>query len=138
MICLAAFVSSCCTPCTRSAPQIGDLEQASWTLIEQNNTPIENSGVGLTFDPGSKTFAGTAPCNKFFGSYHLYTPKKGERKNINFAEIGGTMRLCPDAQVEEDFTRMLPTITRVKIEGDHLLMFNPGDSLMAVLVRQTK
>ena len=127
----------CCTPCTQSAPKIGDLEEASWTLIELADNPVEDSPVVLSFDAAGKTFAGKALCNNFFGSYHLYTPKKGERQNIAFSHIGATMRACPDMEVESRFTRLLPSITRLKIEGEHLLMFNQGDSLMAVLVRGT-
>lgn len=132
---LAASFSSCCLPCSQSAPKIGDLEEASWTLIELNNNPVEKSPIVLTFDAAGKTFSGKALCNNFFGSYHLYLPKKGERQNIDFAHVGGTLRACPDMEVEGRFTRLLPSITRIKIEGEHLLMFNPGDSLMAVLVR---
>lgn len=132
---VAATLSSCCVPCMQSAPKIGDLEESSWTLIELANNPVEDSPVVLSFDAVSKTFSGQALCNNFFGSYHLYTPKKGAHRNIDFTHVGGTMRACPDMEVEGRFTRLLPSISRVKIEGEHLLMFNPGDSLMAVLVR---
>lgn len=134
-IALGVIATSCCVPCGKSSPKIGDLEQSTWTLIEMNNTPVENSPITLHFNAADKMVNGTAPCNNFFGGYHLLTPKKGAKENIKFSNMGATMKYCPDMDLEQQFTRILPTINRVKIEGEHLLMINSGDSLMAVLVR---
>lgn len=131
----AMFFTSCCTPCTQSSPKIEDLESATWTMIEINNNPIENSPITIHFNPNDKMLNGTAPCNNFFASYHLLYPKKGERQNIEFLNCGATMKFCPDMELEQTFTRLLPTIKQVKIEGEHLVMINAGDSLMAVFVR---
>lgn len=135
LLSLILSFTSCCIPCRKSAPTIKDLESATWTLIELNTNPIENSHISLKFDAADKVVYGTAPCNNFFSGYHLLTPKKGDRKNVQFTNTGATMRYCPDAKTEEEFTRILPSITHIKIEGDHMLMSNSGDSLMAVLIR---
>ncbi|MEG1414940.1 MAG: META domain-containing protein [Mucinivorans sp.] len=131
----ALWLTSCCTPCNQSSPKIEDLESATWTMIELNNNPIENSPITVHFNPNDKMLNGTALCNNFFAGYHLLTPKKGSHQNIEFLNVGATMKYCPDMELEQTFTRLLPTIKQVKIEGEHLVMINGGDSLMAVFVR---
>lgn len=119
----------------KSSPKIADLESATWILIELNNNPVENSPITLHFDATDKMVNGTALCNNFFSGYQLFTPKKGERRNVEFRNVGGTMKYCPDMQIEQSFTSQLPTISQIKIEGEHMLMINSLDSLIAVFVR---
>lgn len=132
---LLASLSSCCIPCTQSQPKIEALEGATWTLVEMQNRPVENAPITLHFNAADKMVSGTAPCNNFFAGYHLLAPTKTSTRNIEFLNVGGTLKYCPDTDLEQTFTRILPTIKRVKIDGEHMLMINASDSLMAVFVR---
>lgn len=131
----ALLLTACCIPCMKSSPKIADLESATWTLIELNNNPVENSPVTLNFNANDKMVSGTALCNNFFSGYQLLSPKKGERRNIEFRNVGSTLRYCPDMQIEQSFTKQLPSVSHIKVEGEHMLMINAGDSLIAVFVR---
>lgn len=133
LIALAFLLSSCCA-CRKGSPKISTLEDATWILIEFNNTPIENSPITLHFNGAEKKIIGTAPCNNFFGGYSLFDAKQ----NIKIQNIGATRKACPDMDLEMKFTQMLPQVTRVKIEGDHLLMIDANDELKAVLVEAKK
>lgn len=111
------------------------MEESTWRLIELNLNPIEKELITLSFNAEEKMFAGTAPCNNFFGSYKLFEGK-GTERNIEFSSIGSTRKMCPDVNmsVEEDFARELHGIKRVKIEGKSLLMIDTLEQLKAVLV----
>lgn len=127
---VALGLSSCCSPCRKSSPVIGDLENATWMLIEFRLNPVENSPISMHFNAAEKMVAGNAPCNNFFAGYTL---TDDSRRNISFSNVGSTMKTCPDMELEQAFTRALPGVTRVKIEGDYLMMSDSLDNLVAVL-----
>ncbi len=129
---LSLSFTSCCMPCTKSAPKIGDLENASWRLIEMDLNPIENSQITMTFDANEKTMYGTAACNNFFAGYTLYKAK-GEKPNIKFGNIGSTRKMCPDMAEEEKFVALLPSVERIKLEGDYILLINAEKQMVAVM-----
>lgn len=128
VVALAAV--SCCSPCRKSAPVIGDLENATWMLIEFKLNPIENSPISLHFNAAEKMMYGTAPCNNFFAGYTLYDDPK---HNIRFSNVGATMKACQDMELEMKFTRELPSVYKVKLEGDYLMMSDSLNNLVAVL-----
>lgn len=131
-IILAATMASCCSTCNKSAPKIGELENATWTLIEFNNNPIENSHITLHFSAPDKMIYGTADCNNFFAGYTLYDNPK---RNIRIGNVGATRKACPDMTTELEFTSALPSVTRISIEGDRVAMIDSTDNLLAVLVQ---
>ncbi len=131
---LVVTLTGCCSYCGPTSTKITDLEMGSWRVIEINQTAIEDSQITLTFDPEEKVVYGTAPCNNFFASYTLFKAK-GTERNIEFKNGGGTMRLCPDTELEEAVTRALPTVSRVKLEGENLLLIDSSEELVAVLVK---
>lgn len=132
LLIIALAVTSCCVPCSKSAPKIGELENSTWTLIEFSNTPVENSRITLHFSAPEKMIYGTADCNNFFAGYTLYD---NERRNIRIGNVGATRKACPDMELELQFTAILPSVTRVKLEGERLVMIDSMETLAAVLVR---
>lgn len=129
-IAVAIAAISCCSPCKKSAPVIGDLENATWMLIEFKLNPVENSPISLHFNAAEKMVYGTAPCNNFFAGYTLLDDKQ---HNIRFSNAGATMKACPDMELEQNFTREMPNVTKVKLEGDYLMMSDSTGNLVAVL-----
>ncbi len=134
---LSLSLSSCCAPCSKSAPKIGELEQGTWRLIELQLNPIEASEITMTFNAEEKTMYGTAACNNFFSGYTLYNVK-GNKRNIKFANIGSTRKMCPDMEQEETFVRLLPGVERVKIEGDNLLLIDTLKNMVAIMRKEVK
>lgn len=133
MISSMLILSSCCA-CRKGSPKIGSLEQDNWKLIEFKYDPIENSQIVLSFDAEKKMIYGTAPCNNFFAGYSLF---KGEN-NITISNVGATRMACPEMDLEMNFTGALSTVTRIKIDGQHLLMLNNTGELVALLVSEPK
>ncbi len=133
---LFVILTSCCAPCGKSAPKIGTLEESSWRLVELNGKAIENSTITLTFNAEEKMVYGTAPCNNFFGSYKLFEAK-GTERNIQFANIGATRKLCPDVDmsIEEDLARDLHSVKRAKLEDDNVIFVNPEEKSVAVFTK---
>lgn len=132
-------LSSCCIPCGKAAPKIGKLEEVSFTLRELNLKNVEDSGVSIRFDAVEKIFYGGAPCNNFFGGYHLYEAK-GTDRNIEFFNIGGTQKACSgtDTSIERGFVKLLPSVKRVMFSDDNMLMINSDEEIVAVLVFEDK
>lgn len=121
--------SSCCA-CRQGSPKIGELENATWRLIELKLNPIEDSRITVRFDGTTKMIYGEAPCNNFFASYSLTT----EKDNIVVGAVGATRKACPEMDLEMEFTGVLGSVVRVKTEGDHLLMIDGQGALVAVLI----
>lgn len=126
----AVFVTSCCA-CRKGSPKIANLEADNWRLIEfmGEAVPAEKA-VTLTFDPEKKTIYGQAPCNNFFAGYSLF---KEPEHNITIANAGATRKFCPDTEIEDGFVRQLTNITRLKIEGERLLMLDAEGNMVALL-----
>lgn len=133
LVTLAAtlFLSSCCD-CLKGSPKIGELEAAVWTLIEFDNSPVENSQISLRFDAKEKMIYGSAPCNNFFAGYSLF---EGNRDNIKIGVGGATRKACPDMTLELAFTSKLSSVVTLKIEGEHIMMINGEGSLVAILAK---
>lgn len=131
LVTLVAGLTSCCDFCSKSAPKIGELENATWTLIEFQNNPIENSTITLHFSAPDKMIYGTADCNNFFAGYTLYA---ADKHNIKIGNVGATRKACPDMEDELKFTAALSSVSRITLEGDRLAMIDSTDNLVAVLV----
>ncbi len=130
---IVTIMVGCCKPCNQSAPKIGDLESGVCTLIEFKYNPIENSQITVRFDAAEKMMYGTAACNNFFGGYTLSNNKQD---NIKFANVGATRKYCPDMEIENKFTESLQSVTKVKIDGNHLMFINSLDEMVALFVKE--
>lgn len=127
---LAIGFSSCCA-CRKGSPVVGNLENATWTLVEFQGKAVQNSPITLHFNAQDKMIYGTAPCNNFFAGYTLLS----QENNIQIHNVGASLMMCPDMDLEGAFTRDLGTVARVKLEGDNLLLLNGEGNLVAILER---
>lgn len=132
IVVLVIMFTSCCN-CRKGSPKIGELENTTWQLIELTNKSIDNSGISIRFDANEKMIRGTAPCNNFFGGFSLSDDKNS---NIKIGNVGATRKFCPDSENEDKFAMLISTVTKVQIEGDTLLMMNPENEIVAILVAQ--
>lgn len=131
----AVILSSCCA-CRKGSPKIANLEADNWKLIEfQNNAVPADKAVTISFDAEKKMIYGQAPCNNFFAGYSLF---KEAEHNIKVENVGATRKFCPDTEIEDGFTRELSNVTRLKIEGERLLMLNSAGNLVALLTAVPK
>lgn len=126
---VGVLVSSCCS-CRKASPKMANLEEASWKLIEYQGQAVpSDKAVTLTFDPQKKMVYGKAPCNNFFGGYTL---TDGKDSNISFAGMGSTRMFCPDTEIEDGLTRSMSDITRVKMDGNNLLLLDGNGNMVAL------
>lgn len=130
---VSVLLAACCA-CRKGSPKLGTLETNGWKLVEFENKAVpESKSVTLSFDPEKKMLFGQAPCNNFFGSYKLLEATKKSPNNIEFGAMGATRKFCPDSEIEDAFGREISDVTRVKIDGDKLLMMNANGNLVGVL-----
>lgn len=132
----AAVLFTACCACRKGSPEIANLEQDNWRLIEFRGEAVPtDKAVTLTFDAGKKTIYGKAPCNNFFAGYSLF---EDAEHNIEIANAGATRKFCPDTEIEDGFTRELTEVKRLKIEGERLLMLDAEGDLVALLMAVPK
>ncbi len=135
-VALLGLAFTACCACRQGSPKLANSEVDDWQLSEFQAEAVEPAqAVTLSFDPEKKMLYGKAPCNNFFSSYTLLDSKK---ENIQFGVGGATRKFCPNAQVEDAFVRALPSVVRLQIEGDKLLMLNAEWELVALLAAAPK
>jgi len=95
-------------------PDRGAGPEKTWVLQDIDGKPFPARAT-LEF-PEAGRLAGTAPCNRYFGTRALPYP------NFDAKGIGATKRACPDLAAEGLFFAALEKMTRVEISGDTLVL----------------
>ncbi len=131
----SVLMSACCADCYKRSPKIGELEQATWKMVDFNNQAIGGANITAKFDANEKMFYAQGDCNNYFASYYLEHKEEG---GIKFGTMGGSMRLCPDTDttIEEKFVQSLPNVRRLVMEGERLMMLNENGNLIAVFEQE--
>ncbi len=126
-IAIILFAVSCC-PCRRvdnSASR--DLNATSWQLTQLNShsvTPAEDKYTLTLSDDGK--VSGLASCNRITGSYSFTT----DSRVLKFEHMGMTRMMCPPGEDHEDeFGKMLGSVTHFEVDGDMLIMLSNGLSV---------
>jgi copper homeostasis protein (lipoprotein) len=105
------------------------LENTHWTLVRLGDVAV----VGDSARPephivlaGGGRMQGSGGCNRLTGGYTL----AGD--TLRFSPIGATRMACPGAMEQEAaFTRALPEVTRWKVVGRHLELYDGQGTLVA-------
>lgn len=111
----------------------GSLFGKTWKLIELNGAKVEvdesrAKTPQLMFDAGESRFAGNAGCNQIMGQFKL----DEDPYSIEFSQVGSTLMLCPDMELETEFIRMIETVDNYNLVGDTLVL---NKAKMAPLAR---
>ncbi|MCB0726039.1 MAG: META domain-containing protein [Ignavibacteriae bacterium] len=80
----------------------------------------------LTFDVKQKRFSGNGGCNRIMGSVFI------EGGTLRFGEVASTMMMCPDIEMETEFTKALAKVTSYKLTGNQLILENPDELIMVL------
>ena len=99
--------------CARGA----DLGDTNWRLISLEGTsPIEGSSITLSFADGRA--AGSAGCNRYFGSYEV------DGKTLTLGALGSTKMACHDPQgvmnQEQRYLELLGAAERFEVRDGEL------------------
>ncbi len=91
---------------------------------------VDNSHATLQFLPGGR-LAGSATCNRFFGSYESVAPK------LRIQTAGATQMACPEALMNQEnkLLKLLPAIERYRIDKTGALVLSTADG-RTVLARR--
>ncbi len=133
---LTTLLAISCCPCRKidnSASR--DLNATSWQLTQLNSRSIVASEDKYTISLGDDgKVSGLANCNRLTGSYSFTS----DSRILKFDHMGMTRMMCPPGDDHEDeFGRMLGSVTHFEVDGDILIMLSSGESV-AVFKRLTK
>ena len=88
---------------------------------------IDGEQFVFTFSEDGQ-FGGTGACNRMFGEY-----KSDAKGALTFGPIASTRRMCPDANLETEFSAVLSRATHYEVDGNILMIFSNGE-MQAILM----
>lgn len=124
---LVAIMSIGCCACRKGANN-KSLTAQSWHLVRmmERDLQITPEQFSFAFSADGK-FSGQAACNQLMGEYQL-----SERGGMKFSNVASTRMMCPEADLESQFTAILGRTTHYEIDGDMLMLLSNGE-MQAVL-----
>ncbi|QZT37305.1 META domain-containing protein [Halosquirtibacter xylanolyticus] len=107
-----------------SSSRINDM----WVLKKLHNKAIQSNAPTLTVDLRKQRAYGTTGCNRYHSNFHLL-----EGGKISFGMIASTKMLCPNSDVEMEFTSLLQKVNGYQIKDRHLYLTVDGNEVMNFL-----
>ena len=106
------------------------LENTYWKLTRLGDAPVtvasQQREPHVILNPESRRVGGSGGCNRLVGSYELH----GEQ--LAFGQMAGTMMACPEGNdTEQAFLEALGQVSKWKIVGQHLELFDAAGNLVA-------
>lgn len=126
MLVATLFMLAACCPCRKGKNNVA-FTGTQWQLVRLMGRDLAFEGEKFVFTFADGQFAGMGACNRFMGQYT--TTETGALK---FEGLATTRMLCPDAEMEAEFTKILNRATHYEIDGDMLLILSNGE-MQAVL-----
>lgn len=108
-----------------------DLVEKYWKLTEINGAAIPEGKLTadafMTFRTQGSRVNGNSGCNNFFGGYEV------NGNELKFSQLGSTMMMCPDMEVENQMKTVFEKTNRFAIDGETLTLSH-GDEVLAKFV----
>jgi heat shock protein HslJ len=106
------------------------LEDTYWKLLNMGDMPVTVTDVKhelhMILQSEQKRVAGFGGCNRMMGGYKL------EGDKISFSQLAGTMMACAQGmETESAFHALLAKVSRWKIAGDRLELFDAAGTSLA-------
>lgn len=115
------LVVGCC-PCRKgknNKPLVG----TEWQLARMMGTDVAVADDQFVFQFSEDgRFSGVGACNRLMGDYSVT-----EKRAISFGELAGTRMMCPNINLEAQFTKIISQATHYEIDGDMLLLLSNGE-----------
>ncbi len=123
---------------TACATSTGAIEGVTWVLDSYgppgNLQPVlPDAETSAEFNHDDAQVAGSAGCNRYFGSYQL------DGNKLSFTgPLGSTMMACPELIMEQEmaYLRVLQLAETYEIDGDELWIYS-GDQVLVFQRGQT-
>ncbi len=118
---IALMFGGCCA-CRKGKNNL-PLKGTEWHLMRLMGRDLAIDGEQFVFTFGEDgQFGGTGACNRLFGDY-----KSDAKGALTFGPIASTRRMCPDANLETEFTVVLSRATHYEVDGNLLMIFSNGE-----------
>ena len=127
MTLVALMLGGCCA-CRKGKNNL-PLQGTEWHLMRLmgKDLALGNDKFVFTFSADGE-FAGTGACNHIFGAY-----KSNDSRALSFENIALTRRMCPDANLETEFSAVLSRATHYEVDGNVLMILSNGE-VQAILM----
>ena len=127
MTLVALMLGGCCA-CRKGKNNL-PLQGTEWHLMRLmgKDLALDNDKFVFTFSADGE-FAGTGACNHIFGAY-----KSNDSRALSFENIASTRRMCPDANLETEFSAVLSRATHYEVDGNVLMILSNGE-VQAILM----
>lgn len=124
---LAVALCAGCCPCRKGKNNLS-LQGREWHLVRMMNHDLNITTEQFVFTfAADGTFSGIGACNRIFGQYTI-----DAKRTMMFSNLASTKMMCPDSELEGEFSKILGQTTHYEIDGDMLLLLSNGD-MQAVL-----
>lgn len=127
MTLIALMFAGCCA-CRKGKNNL-PLQGTEWHLMRMmgQDLTIDSDKFVFTFSADGE-FAGTGACNRIFGAY-----KSNDSRALSFENLASTRRMCPDANLETEFSAVLGRATHYEVDGNILMILSNGE-VQAILM----
>ena len=127
MTLVALMLGGCCA-CRKGKNNL-PLQGTEWHLMRLmgKDLALDNDKFVFTFSADGE-FAGTGACNHIFGAY-----KSNDSRALSSENIASTRRMCPDANLETEFSAVLGRATHYEVDGNILMILSNGE-VQAILM----
>lgn len=121
MTLIAIMLGGCCA-CRKGKNNL-PLKGTEWHLMRLmgRDLGIDKDKFVFTFSEDGQ-FGGTGACNRLFGEY-----KSDAKGALSFGPIASTRMMCPDANLETEFSAVLSRATHYEVDGNLLMIFSNGE-----------
>lgn len=120
------FMLAACCPCRKGKNNVAFVG-TQWQLVRLMGRDLAFEGDKFVFTFNDGQFAGMGACNRFMGRYTT-----SETGALKMEELATTRMMCPDTELEAEFTKILNQATHYEVDGDMLLILSNGE-MQAVL-----
>lgn len=123
LLAVTALFAGCCRPCRAYQKLRRPLTNTSWQLIQlygQTIHPEEGQFTLWLSDDGK--VQGMGACNRFRGTFTT-TPDRA----IRIRDIVSTRRMCPQADVEMQYFRLMQGATHYDMDGPMMMLLREGE-----------
>ena len=124
---VAAFVlvTGCCA-CRKGKNNL-PLLGTQWQLVRLMGRDLAFDADKFVFTFNGGEFVGMGACNRFMGKYAI-----SDTGALTIEDLASTRMMCPDAEVETEFSQVMNRATHYEVDGNLLLILSNGE-MQAVL-----
>ncbi len=122
---LAITLAACCA-CRRNKSTV-PFQGTEWHLVQLNGTAIDSENYRATFGVDGRV-SGIGACNRFNGPYTMADSASTASGTLDIADnLAATKMMCIGENHEDEFFRMLSSITQYTIDGQRLMLIHNGN-----------